>query len=111
MIGRLLKIDDIKENSKAREAFERFDNEVVVPHHQRAAFLGLHHLKKRNCDDHGEMLLGATVIRGRTDAKIDVDHPKDDDERRFVFATVRRGKPMPKTYLNYDAKPRPARWV
>jgi hypothetical protein len=100
----LLRISDVKENTATREAFQRFEDKVLEKHYQRVSFLGLHHLKKRACDDSGEMILGATYLRGRTDTKIYLDHPRTDDERRIIHATVRKGNPIAKTYLNYDAQ-------
>jgi hypothetical protein len=100
----LLRISDVKENSATREAFQCFEENVLDNHYKRVSFIGLHHLKKRACDDSGEMILGATYLRGRTDTKIYLDHPRTDDERRIVHATVRKGNPIPKTYLNYDAQ-------
>lgn len=100
----LLKISDLKENSASREAFDKFDKAVVDEFHPTVSFLALHHLKKNEVESSsGEMLLGATVIRGRTDAKIYMRRESDDDERRMLFASVRRGVPIPKTYLKWHA--------
>src|SRR5258708_2026108 len=46
----LLKMEDIKSNSAARQAFDKFDTEVMSKHSHRSAFLCLTHLKKRDCD-------------------------------------------------------------
>jgi hypothetical protein len=42
----LLKISDIKENTAAREAFDKFTTELMIPFSHRASFLALHHMKK-----------------------------------------------------------------
>ena len=42
----LLKISDIKENTAAREAFEKFATELMIPFSSRASFLALHHIKR-----------------------------------------------------------------
>jgi hypothetical protein len=76
---------------------------VVKDFCHRVVFLCLHHLKKKEESSTGDMLLGATVLRGRTDAKWYIRRVSDDDERRFFFATVRTGNPLPKTYLDFDA--------
>ena len=57
----LLKTKDIKENSDVRKSFEEFDTKVLSKHYKRVAFLALHHLKKRETDDRGQMLLGASI--------------------------------------------------
>ena len=67
----LLKIEDLKENTASREAFDKFDRAVVNEFYPTCSFVALHHLKKVEVKaSTGLMLLGATVIRGRTDAKI-----------------------------------------
>jgi hypothetical protein len=98
----LLKLSDIKENSAARAAFEKFDTAVVNDFCQRTAFLALHHLKKRDTESVGDMLLGATTIRGRTDAKLYIRRVSDEDPRRIFQATVRKGQEVLPTFLDYD---------
>lgn len=96
----LLKVQDILSNTAAREAFEAFDN-VFAKHAHRAACLALHHLKKtENKNDSGRDILGATVLRGRTDAKWYLH--KAEDKRRIFEATIRRGRPIEPTYLVFD---------
>jgi hypothetical protein len=98
----LLKVSDIKENSAARAAFDKFDTVVVNDFSHRVAFLALHQLKKRETDSVGDMLLGATVIRGRTDAKWYLRRVSDEDPRRIFTATVRKGQEISPTYLDYN---------
>jgi hypothetical protein len=98
----LLKISDIKENTAARTAFERFNTELMIPFGDRAAFLMLHHLKKTETDFAGDSLLGASVIRGRTDAKIYMAQVSPDDERRLIWSSKRVGRAIPKTFLVFD---------
>lgn len=100
----LLKVSDIKENSAARAAFDKFDANVVNEFCKNTAFLALHQLKKRETDSVGDMLLGATVIRGRTDAKWYIRRVSDEDPRRLFQATVRKGLEILPTYLDYDAE-------
>ncbi|HXC47338.1 MAG TPA: AAA family ATPase [Candidatus Sulfotelmatobacter sp.] len=100
----LLKFEDIKENSPAREAFDAFDVAVVSKYSHRAAFLALHHIKKREGDRAGDGLLGASVIRGRTDAKWYVTVKSDDDPRRIFHTEVRRGRNIERTILDFNDK-------
>jgi len=51
----------------------------------------------------GDALLGASVIRGRTDAKIYLAQVGPDDERRLIWSTKRGGCAIPKTYLLFDS--------
>lgn len=100
-----LQIADIKENSASREAFQKFDSLVMEHFAQQAAFLMLHHLKKREVDQCGDALLGATVLNGRTDVKLYLKQVSDDDPRRIIHSTKRRGGiPIEKTYLDFDPR-------
>jgi hypothetical protein len=100
----LLKIEDIKENTCARKAFDAFDAAVVSRYSHRAAFLALHHIKKREGDRAGDGLLGASVIRGRTDAKWYITVKNDDDPRRIFHTEVRRGRNIERTILDFNDK-------
>jgi hypothetical protein len=100
----LLKVEDIKENTAARRAFDDFDRTVVSKHCSRVAFLALHHIKKREGDRAGDGLLGASVIRGRTDAKWYVTVKSDDDPRRIFHTEVRRGRNIERTILDFNDK-------
>jgi hypothetical protein len=97
----LLRIPDLNKNTAAREAFDKFDNAVMSEFSHRCAFLALHHLKKRECDREGNMIMGATVISGRTDAVWYVRRKSDDDEQRIFHADVRSGLQIPKTLLEF----------
>ena len=97
-----LKISDLKENTASREAFDKFDNAVLNEFHPTVAFLALHHMKKHETDKCGEMIMGATVIRAKTDNKIYIRCVSDDDSRRVIWARVRKGIPIPKTYTTWD---------
>ncbi len=100
----LLKVEDIKENTAARKAFDAFDAAVVSRYSHRTAFLALHHIKKREGDRAGDGLLGASVIRGRTDAKWYVTVKSDDDPRRIFHTEVRRGRNIERTILDFNEK-------
>jgi AAA domain len=98
----LLKISDIKENTAAREAFDKFTTQLMMPFSHRASFLALHHMKKAETNFAGDGLLGASTIRGRTDAKIYLAQATPDDERRLIWSTKRVGRAIPKTFLVFD---------
>jgi hypothetical protein len=98
----LLKISDIKENTAARAAFDKFNTQLMIPFGHRAAFLALHHMKKTETDFAGDSLLGASTIRGRTDAKIYMAQVSPDDERRLIWSSKRIGRAIPKTFLIFD---------
>ena len=98
----LLKISDIKENTAARTAFDKFNTQLMIPFGNRAAFLALHHMKKTETDFAGDSLLGASTIRGRTDAKIYMAQVSPDDERRLIWSSKRIGLAIPKTFLVFD---------
>jgi AAA domain len=98
----LLKISDIKENTAARAAFDKFNTQLMIPFGHRAAFLALHHMKKTETDFAGDSLLGASTIRGRTDAKIYMAQVSPDDERRLIWSSKRIGRVIPKTFLVFD---------
>ena len=99
-----LQMDDLSDNPSARRAFERFDKEVVSKHKDRVCFLALHHFKKSD-EQRGlslNRILGATVIAGKTDAKIYLRQASDTDRRRIVSAQTRKGIPIEPTYLTFD---------
>jgi len=98
----LLKMEDVKENTAARKAFDIFHDKIGRHFSHRTAFLCLTHLKKKDCDESGDMILGATTIRGRTDAKLYLKTVSDDDDRHILHATVRKGRSIPKTYLEFN---------
>lgn len=99
-----LQIPDLSDNPEARKAFERFDTEVWSKHVHRCCFLMLHHFKKS--DERGlnlNRILGATVIAGKTDAKIYMRQVSDEDQRRTIQVQIRKGKSIEPTYLDFDA--------
>jgi energy-coupling factor transporter ATP-binding protein EcfA2 len=99
-----LKLSDVKENSAAREAFEKFDTTISSRFAQQAAFVALHHIKKRETDHSGDGLLGASVINGKTDVKVYLNVVSDDDPRRIIHSTGRRDSVViPRTYLDFDS--------
>jgi hypothetical protein len=100
-----LQIPDIKENSASRDTFQRFDSVVMEKYAKQASFLMLHHLKKREVDQSGDALLGATVLNGRTDVKVYLKKISDDDPRRIIHSSKRRGgTAIEKTYLDFDRR-------
>jgi hypothetical protein len=99
-----LQIPDLSDNPDARRAFEKFDAEVVNQHKHRCCFVALHHFKKSD-EQRGlnlNRILGATVIAGKTDAKMYLKQVSDIDPRRYIHAQIRKGIPFEPTYLNYD---------
>jgi hypothetical protein len=59
-------------------------------------------MKKTETDFAGDSLLGASTIRGRTDAKIYMAQVSPDDERRLIWSSKRIGRAIPKTFLIFD---------
>jgi hypothetical protein len=100
----LLRLNDIKENTGARHAFDNFNTVVMEPLAGRAAVIALWHLKKATTEFAGDALLGATVIRGRTDNKIFLQQYAEGDDRRVIFSSSRKGRSLPKTFLEFDAE-------
>jgi len=102
-----LKTQDISDNNEGREAFARFDTEVISKHRSHCAFLVLHWLKKSDTQSSQRGLnlhkiLGGTVIAGKTDAKIYMRQASDEDQRRIIQISVRKGLPLEPTYLIFD---------
>ena len=107
-----LRVRDIKENTAAREAFERFDAQVVSKHCSHCSFLTLHHFKKSDKQKANlslTQILGATFIAGRTDAKMFMHQISDEDPRRVFHAVVRKGAAIEPTYLDFDPETQTAR--
>ena len=98
----LLKLDDVKENTAARVAFESFKTELMGKFANTTAFLALHHLKKAETSFARDAVLGASTIIGRTDAKIYLEQASPDDERRIIFTSKRVGTAIPRTYLVFN---------
>jgi hypothetical protein len=99
-----LKVEDIKENTAGREAFERFDAEVVSKHCWHCAFIVLHWFKKSDRQKTANIhkILGGTIIAGKTDAKVYLTQVSDSDPRRIIQVAVRKGVPIEPTYLLFE---------
>lgn len=102
-----LKTDDICDNNENRQAFARLDTEVISKHRSHCAFLVLHWLKKSDTQSSQRGLnlhkiMGGTVIAGKTDAKIYLRQASDEDQRRIIQISVRKGLPLEPTYLIFD---------
>jgi len=99
-----LKIEDIKENTAGREAFERFDSEVVSKHCAHCAFVVLHWFKKSDKQKTANIhrILGGTILAGKTDAKVYLTRESDADVRRIIEVTARKGTSIEPTYLLFD---------
>lgn len=102
-----LKSDDISDNNDNRQIFARLDAEVISKHRSHCSFLVLHWLKKSDTQSSQRGLnlhkiLGGTVIAGKTDTKVYLRQASDDDQRRIIQISVRKGIPLEPTYLNFD---------
>lgn len=101
-----LQMDDLSDNPSARRAFEKFDELVVSKYEHRCCFVVLHHFKKSD-EQHGlnlNRILGATVIAGKTDAKIYIKQVSDINSRRYIQVQTRKGIPIEPTYLEFNEK-------
>lgn len=99
-----IQADDLSDNTIVRQAFEKFDKDVVHKHTHQCVFLALHHFKKSD-EQRGASLaqiLGATVIAGKTDCKIFMRENGNSDPRRVVQIRVRKGAKLEPTYLDFD---------
>jgi hypothetical protein len=98
-----LQVDDLDNNTSTRKAFEKFDA-IVQKHTDRCCFVALHHFKKSDEQKGSSIhkILGATVIAGKTDAKIFMRGCGDNDPRRVVSVHIRKGTPIEPTYLTFD---------
>jgi len=98
-----LNIPDITNNDDCRTALQNFCN-LVMQSNPDCAFLLLHHFNKSNLNAElsGTKILGATVISGFTDAKIYLRQISDEDSRRVIHATARKGVGIVPTYLDFD---------
>jgi len=99
-----LQMPDLSDNPVARRAFEQFDAEVVSKHRNRCAFVVLHHFKKSD-EQKGlslNKILGATVIAGKTDAKVYMHQAGENDPRRILSVQIRKGTSIEPTYLDFN---------
>ncbi len=96
-------IADITSNDDTRIALEKFSKTIMQPRLD-CAFLILHHFNKSTVDNElaAKRILGGTAIVGGTDAKLYLKQVSDTDSRRILWITVRKGKPIEPTYLNFD---------
>lgn len=98
-----LQVDDLDNNTSTRKAFEKLDA-IVQKHTERCCFVALHHFKKSD-EQKGSSLhkiLGATVIAGKTDAKIFMRGCGDNDPRRVISVQIRKGIEIEPTYLDFN---------
>jgi hypothetical protein len=98
-----LYIPDITNNDDCRTALQSFCN-LVMKSNPNCAFLLLHHFNKSNINAElsGTKILGATAINGFTDAKIYLRQISDEDSRRVIHASVRKGRAIVPTYLDFE---------
>jgi hypothetical protein len=99
-----LQVDDLNKNNDVRKVFEKFYADVIEAHTNRCVFVALHHFKKSD-EQKGSSLtkiLGATVISGKTDAKILMRGCGDNDPRRVISIQTRKGIPIEPTYLIFE---------
>jgi len=104
-LGDFFDTDDIKNNDENRRKLSQLENEVIEEFPD-TAFLVLHYFKKSDRQKHGmsaHKILGGTCLRGKTDAKIYMEQVSDLDHRRVIWATVRKGVAIERTYLNFDS--------
>jgi hypothetical protein len=96
---------ELEKSKDMRDALQKFSNEVVVKF-PKTAFLILAHYNKSTSKDGLALtrINGSTFIPAGTDAKIYLEQVRDTDNRRVLHATVRKGKPIEPTYLNFDEK-------
>jgi hypothetical protein len=96
---------ELEKSKDMRDALQKFSNEVVVKF-PKTAFLILAHYNKSTSKDGLALtrINGSTFIPAGTDAKIYLEQVSDTDNRRVLHATVRKGKPIEPTYLNFDEK-------
>jgi hypothetical protein len=98
-----LPVTDITSNDDCRAGLDQFCNRIIDPHPD-CAYLILHHFNKSsmNADLSSIRVLGGTTIVGGTDAKIFLEQVSDQDQRRIIHASVRKGRRIEPTYLNFD---------
>jgi hypothetical protein len=96
----VLRIPDLNSNTKSREAFERFEKTVLRPHYRQTSFFFLHHMRKRGeMDESGSMIMGATVVEGKTDSCLYLTRR---GPQRFIHSDLRLGEQIERTLLNFN---------
>jgi hypothetical protein len=96
-------VKDITKNDECKEALQEF-NQKLVTAYPDCAFLILHQFGKSNDDAKlsAKKVLGGTALVAGTDAKIFLEQVSDTDPRRVIYATVRKGRAIPPTYLKFN---------
>ena len=98
----IFRLEDGNNNSEARRKFQDFDSQILLKFSHRCVFLGLSQLIKRERQNTGDMILGASALRARTDAKLYIRCISDSDQRRVFWTKTRGGRDIPRTILNFD---------
>ncbi len=98
-------VKDITSNDDCKNALQLFSKELVTPHPD-CAFLILHQFNKSkdDADLSIKKVLGGTALAAGTDAKIFLRQVSDEDTRRVIHATVRKGRAIPPTYLEFNER-------
>jgi hypothetical protein len=96
-------VEDINDSEDGKKALQDFSNLVVKPNLD-CAFLIIHHFNKSNlgADLAVTKINGTHALAAGTDAKVYMRQVSDEDHRRVVWATVRKGLRLEPTYLNFD---------
>jgi hypothetical protein len=96
---------ELEKSKDMRDALARFSDEVMSLF-PNTAFLLLAHFNKSTSKDGLALtrINGSTFIPAATDAKIYLEQVSDTDHRRVLHATVRKGKKIEPTYLEFDEK-------
>jgi len=94
---------ELEKSKEMRDSLSRFSNDIMV-HFPNTAFLLLAHFNKSTSKDGLALtrINGSTFIPAGTDAKIYLEQVSDVDHRRVLHATVRKGRRIEPTYLEFD---------
>jgi RecA-family ATPase len=98
-----LDIEDISKNGDCKRALTEFRNDFVMKHTD-CVFLFLHHLNKSN-DDAAlsiKKIMGSTALSSGMDTMMYLEKESDENPKRKLMVDVRKGVPIPKTYLYFD---------
>jgi AAA domain len=100
-------IEDINDSEDGKRALQDFSNMIVQPHLD-CAFLIIHHFNKSNLgtDLAVTKINGTHALATGTDAKLFMSQVSDEDQRRIIWANVRKGLRLEQTYLNFDTESR-----
>lgn len=94
-----LHVPDLNSNSDVLRGFANFEK-VLGDFTSKTAFLGLCHLRKRYASQIGDTVMGASAIRGCTDATIFIQ--RREDGRRMISAETRVGEGIAPHFLDFD---------